>query len=185
MKRKSSAVFGALGWCWLAIGGMMFLSGGMALLVSTIMDRTVSGGFPPRADKFPPQFAPMFVIFQHFGIFASIQLVVAAFIFFTATQFMARREWARHILLVFSILGLTYVIGFGIFWIHMWTSVTETATASAPNKVPAGFATIGLVGGIVNMVLFSVPPILSIIALRGKTVRDEFALDREPEPTAS
>jgi glucan phosphoethanolaminetransferase (alkaline phosphatase superfamily) len=170
VESKMPTVVKVLGWGWLAVGCLMILSGGMAFIVSTIMNQ--ARGFP-ASTKAPPQFAPMLIIFQHFGILALIQIALAGFIVFTSAQFLKRREWARVGLIVLSFLAAAYVIGFSIFWIYMWVSITGAASASSHgNPPPPGFSLIGIVGGIVNMVIFSTPPILSIIALRGKTVRD-------------
>ena len=126
----------------------------------------------------------MAVIFQYFGTIALVQLVFAAFVVYTAANFLKFQEWARRGLLILSYLAATYVISFSIFWIYMWISIltgaaTNTASAALHQVVPpALFMIVGIIGGICNMVMFLIPTILSIIALKGPTVRDAFAQRR-------
>jgi hypothetical protein len=173
---KRPAVIGVLGWGWGILGGLMFISGGMALLMSTIMNRMSPGGFPPAqaTAKFPAQFAPMLVVFQYFWLLALCQLLLAGFIVFSAMQFLKLREWVRLSLLAISGLAALYVVSFSIFWMYMWVSITGAAQMPQAN-MPPGFMWIGIVGATVNMVIFTTPLILSIVALRGKVVREAFA----------
>ena len=166
-----------LGWGWTIVGILSFLSGGMALLMLTVMNAMVPGGFPPHIPangKFPPQFAVMEVVFAHFGVLATVQVVLAACVIYTGTRFLKLHEWARCVLLVLSVLVLTYVVSFSIFWMYMWSGMTSAAAAK-PGGPPMFFSVFGIVAGSLNMVMFSVPPILSIIALRGKVVREAIA----------
>lgn len=163
-----------LGWGWIILGILSFISGTMALLMSTVMNAMAPGGFPPSGKNFPPQFAVMQVVFEHFTILALTQLVLAACVVYTGANLLKLREWARRVLLALSILALTYIVSFSIFWMYMWISMTHTGAAAAPGP-PMAFTLLGVVGGTMNMVVFSIPAILSINSLRGKSVRDAIA----------
>jgi hypothetical protein len=160
-------VISILGWGWLAVGVMAFISGGMAFLVFSIM-QAQGKGFPPSGPNMPPPLAAMAPFFQYFRELVIGQMIFAAAVVFTATSFLKLREWARKALLLFSVILLVYIIGFSIVWGYTWVSATTTASNA---NVPKGFVAFGIVAAIVNLGTFSVPLVMSIVSLRGKVVR--------------
>ena len=184
-----------LGWGWGIVGGLMCVSGCLAVAVTSVMNSMAPGGFPPKGGTFPPQFAPMMVIFEYFQILLVLQLLLGGAIVWTAVHFMKLREWARRGLLVFSALGLLYIVSFSIYWMSMWqtltsgalTQLSDTHAAHPPHPLPPQvvppewFSSLGIVMGVFNMITFSLPLILSIRALRGKTVRDAIAAAAQGE----
>jgi len=126
--------------------------------------------FPPNA---PAQFRLMAVVFEYFGIIAMLQVAFGVFVIFAGVQFLKLQAWARTALETVSWLGLLYIVGFGIFWLISWTSMTTMAgPGNVQGRAPAALQVIGTVMGIVVLSVFAVPTIIVIKVLRGKPIRE-------------
>ena len=85
----------------------------------------------------------------------------------------ARRE-------VLSWLAFLYTVGFGIFWVYMWVSMTgQVPTHGAPINAQS-FQLMGAVMGVIVIAVFAVPLWIMIRYLRGAEVRAAIASAHRP-----
>jgi len=106
-----------IGWIWLGLGVMAFVSGVGGFLVSTIT------GLP--TSPLPMRSVPMDFLWQHYREGAAAQAIFAPFVVFTATMFLRRHSWARVVLQMLSALMLAWVVCFGAIWLGALASVTS------------------------------------------------------------
>jgi hypothetical protein len=165
-----------IGWIFIVVSGLMLLSGAMGLVSFSLMKKMSGGEFPPMVEGMPGAFKASAFMFKHFGLIAFLQILFAGFSLFAGIQFLRLRSWARTALEVIAWLGLTYIIGFGIFWIISWVSITSAIPAEGAAAPPAAFNIIGAIMGAVVIAIFAVPAIVIIIFLRKPEVRRAVSL---------
>jgi hypothetical protein len=161
-----------IGWLAVVLGIMMIFSGSFGLLVFTLMPGKPSaqsmGGVPG-----PLVF--MARVFDYFPLLVMVQVVVAATMIASGAAFLRLRAWARTALEVLAWLVLCYLIGFGGLWLYAAASMGSVASQSA--EVPAVFF-LALMGiGVFAIVGFTIPVVLVLRVLRGRTVREAVARD--------
>jgi hypothetical protein len=169
-KKRPTAVT-VIGWIFIAGAILMILSGGMGFAAFSFM-KQMGVERPPIPEQAPFQFSVMEVIFQHFGLIAMVQVVLAIFIIIASIQFLRLRRWARTALEVIAWLGLVYLVSFGIFWVVSWLEITSNipVTEGAQGPTPM-FNIFGAVMGSVVTLFWAAPLVVIIIFLRGKTIR--------------
>lgn len=169
MERPTSVT--VIGWIWIVLGILMFLSAGMGLL-AFVAQRAMIADMPSPPEELPGMHGVIWRLFQYFHIFAAVQILLAALIIVAGIHFLKLRAWARTCLEVVSWLGLTYVLGFGAFWLFMWVSMS-TQIGEIPEPFPGdAFAWVGVMMGIVVITTSAVPLIVVIKFLRGATIRN-------------
>jgi hypothetical protein len=172
IQKKRPTAITVIGWIFIAVAVLMIFSGGMGFVAFTFMQH-MKGERPPIPEGAPFQFGVMDVVFQHFGIIALAQVALAAFIIIASIQFLRLRRWARTALEVIAWLGLVYIVGFGIFWVTSWISITSgiPVTEGAPGPPPL-FGLFGAVMGSMVALVWAVPLVVIIAFLRGKMIRE-------------
>ncbi len=172
IQKKRPTAITVIGWIFLASSILMILSGGLGFMVFSYM-KQIAEEMPPLSDELPHQFQIMRIIFQNFGIIALLQVAFAIFVLMTSIHFLQLRKWSRTALEIITWLGLFYIVGFGIFWVVSWITITSSFPVSeVPSGPPPMFNIIGAVMGCVVTVVWVVPLIIIIIFLRGKTIKD-------------
>ena len=172
IQKKRPTAITVIGWIYIAVAVLMIFSGGMGFVAFSFM-QDIKGERPPTPEDTPFPFGVMDVVFQHFDLLALAQVALAAFIIIASIQFLRLRRWARTALEVIAWLGLVYIVGFGIFWVTSWISITSgipaTEGASGP---PPLFNVFGAVMGSMVMLFWAIPLVVIIAFLRGKTIRE-------------
>jgi len=161
-----------IGWLFIIVGSLAALGGVFGLAMSL--------AFPmPAPDlsavsQTPAPSRLMAGLFDHFMALAIGQLVVAAIMVASGRAFLRLRPWARPVFEVLSWLGLVYTLGFGAFWVWGVLAMGRTPGEAAGGPGVA-FMWVFVGFGVLLILLFAVPPILLIRALRGRTVREALA----------
>jgi hypothetical protein len=160
-------------WLWIAMGGLMILSAVMSGFAYNMMGKM--GAPPPPSVEMPAGFALMNSVFQNFGVLLLLQGIVAVVAIWAGVSLLRLKQWARTTIEVLSWLALFYTVGFGIFWIYMWVSMTgQVPTHGAPRSADS-FQLMGAVMGVIVTAVFAVPLWIMIRYLRGAEARSAIA----------
>lgn len=152
------------------MGVFMAFSGIMGLLAFSAMP-SMPRQLPHAADM-PQGFASMMSMFRYFGWFIVAQLGLAALAVVSGIQFLKLRPWARTALEILSWISLIYVVGFGVFWLAMWSTITGQFPQQDTPVDMGTFKIVGLIMGVFVTLIFAVPLAIMIKYLRGKVVRE-------------
>ncbi len=142
-----------IGWAWIIIGGLMCFAAVMGSLGSVII------GQMSEDDPEVP------FIVRIFPFIAVAQIGVGALGLVSGVNFLKLKSASRTVLEVLSWLLLLFVIGFGIFWMHGWLSMTF-------DHAPTGFGLMGAIMGVVITVIYVIPLAIMLKYLRGDKVRN-------------
>lgn len=167
---KRPTAVSVIAWTWIITGGFAVFSGIMSLLMFTAMPTLQSE--LPHAPGMPQGIALMTSMFRYFGLLVVVQLVLAVVAIVAGIQFLRLRSWARAVLEILSWVSLIYVVGFGVFWLSTWSTMTGQFSQQ---DVPFDMETLriaGLVAGAFVTLAFAIPLGIMIKYLRGKTVRE-------------
>lgn len=110
-----------IGWMWVALGILAFVSGVGGCLLSTLMGKP-TGPLPMRS-------ALLDFMWQHYSQGAAIQAVFSLFIIFAAFKFLQHRPWARVGIQFISALVLAWLVFFGIYWLDGVMSFTSNSVS--------------------------------------------------------
>lgn len=168
-KRPTSV--SVIAWTWIVTGAFMVFSGIMSLLMVSAMPSLTSQ--LPHAPNMPQGVGLMMGMFRYFGWLIAAQLVLAVVAIVAGYEFLKLRPWARAGLEILSWISLIYVVGFGVFWLSTWS--TMTGQLPQQQDVPFDMATFRIVGLAVAAVVtlaFAIPLGIMIKYLRGKVVRE-------------
>jgi hypothetical protein len=142
-----------IGWAWIIIGGLMCLSAIMAF-ISSVMIGEMSQHRPGSP-----------FIFKIFPLLAIVQIGVAVLGLVSGINFLKHKAWARNVLEGLTWLLLSFTLGFMVFWIFNWISITSGDGFS-------GFGMMGAVMGVVITGIYGVPLGIMLKYLRGPKVRN-------------
>lgn len=164
-----------IAWTWIVTGGFAVFSGIMSLLIFAAMP-TLPSQFP-QAPGMPQDFGFMTGMFRYFGWLVLAQLVLAAVAIVAGIQFLRLRLWARTALEILSWISLIYVMGFGLFWLSTWSTMTgHFSQQNAPFDIET-FRIAGFAVGIFVTLAFAIPLGIMIKYLRGKVIREAMLRD--------
>jgi len=158
-----------IGWVWIIIGGLMCLSAIMVLFMSVVVGQML------RTDPEPDQNVQ--AIFRFFPLLAVSQIGVGVLGLVSGINFLKLKSWSRKVLEVISWLLLMYVVGFGIFWVFSWVSMTS-------GDGPTGFDMMGTVIGVVITAIYIVPLGIMLKYLRGDKVKNALIGPAQPAHAA-
>jgi ABC-type methionine transport system permease subunit len=112
-------------------------------------------------------------MFDHFGAFALVQVVLAVGVIFSAVMFLRLKSWARASLEAMSWLILLFGVVFGVYWAIFWygsfSAGPQSKGAIAQSYL---FRDFGVVMAAIITVMNSVPFAVLIWWLRKSTVRE-------------
>lgn len=154
-----------IGWVWVILGGLMCFSAVMGIFASLMMHQMVA------AD--PSMQVEMPAIFRIFPLLALGQAGLAILAIVAGIKFLKLQAWARTVLEGLTWFFLTFIVGFGIFWVIMWCSM------SSPGS-PPGFSIFGAIMGVASLAFYGVPMGIVLWFLRGNTVKQAMAGYTEP-----
>ncbi len=166
-QEKRPTCITVIGWVWIILGGLMFLSAIMGLFSSIMISQMSQSD--PEAFKQTPLF------FKFFPLIAIGQMGVAFLGFVSGINFLRLKIWARTVLEVLTWILTLFIFGFMIFWIFNWISMS-------PGGAPKGFSIMGAVMGVVFTGVYGVPLLIMLKYLRGTKVKK--ALFGSAEPSA-
>ena len=150
-----------IGWVWVVIGGLMCFGAIMAVLASLMM-----------RDEMSQHQANEAIMLRILPVLALVQIVVGLLGLVSGVNFLKLRAWSRPVLEVLSWLLLVYVVGFGIFCVFKWVSMTW-------GQGRQGLDIMGAVMGIVIMGAYGVPVGIMVVYLRGAKVKNAISVIRE------
>lgn len=154
-----------IGWIWVGLGALAFVSGIGAFLVSSSRSGTTPLRFPVRS-------AVMDFMLQHYHQWAAVQVCLAVFIVFTAFMLLRHQLWAKFTIQFFSAAFLTWIVLFGIYWVRIISAMTSSD--SGPWFFFLAVRILMSVAGIASMGTFAFAFGLCIWALSRPAVREEF-----------
>lgn len=106
-------------------------------------------------------------MFEYFGIFSILQILFVIFIIYSGIMLLGQKSWARLSLEVVTWLSLLYIVGFGIFWVFTWISITGQVTPNENEEM------IGVIIGTIISLVFAIPLGFIIKYLRSDKTREE------------
>ena len=142
-----------IGWAWIIIGGLMILSAIMALFSSAMICE--------MAQNDPD----MPFIFKIFPLIIVVQISVAALGLISGINFLKLKVWSRAVLEGLTWLLLIFIIGFMVFWVFNWVSMSS-------GHGPRSFGIMGAVMGVIISGIYGVPLGIMLKYLRGTKVRN-------------
>jgi TRAP-type C4-dicarboxylate transport system permease small subunit len=155
-------------WLWIVMGVLMALSGLMGVFAYSMMQQM---GSPPMPSDAPAGYVPMNKMFQYFGALLVAQTVAAILAVSAGIALLYLKAWARTTLEILSWLAFLYCVGFGIFWVYTWISMTGHAPTGETPFDTSTFQIMGAVMGLVVILVFAAPLWIMIRYLRGNEVR--------------
>jgi hypothetical protein len=155
-KRPTSVT--VIGWAWVVISALMIFSSVMGLLASMMagemMHSQGDAGFE----------APL--MFRIFPLLAAVQMLFAGLGLVAGLSFLKLKAWSRPVLEVQTWILLAFVVGFMIYWMHSWVSMTSGMEVATDR-----FALMGLVMAVVMTAVYAVPIGFMLRSLRGAVVK--------------
>ena len=145
-----------IGWAWIIIGGLMCFSSAMGLLSFSMIGQ-MSQQHPESQQNMP-------AIFNFFPLLAVIQILLGGFGLFSAMNFLKLKESSRKYLEILTWLLLIFIVGFSIFWVFNWITMTS-------GHGPGGFSVMGAIMGVVVTGIYGVPLGVMLKFLRGDKVK--------------
>lgn len=165
-------------WLWIVTGGFTVFGGLLGGFAYSMMGQM---GQPPAfPSDMPGGFVLMTAAFQYFGVLLVLQTVVAILAVWAGIALLQLKAWARTAVEALSWLSLVCCVGFGIFWIYLWVSMTGRMPKTAAPVDIGMFQMLGAAMGAVVTVAFAVPLWIMIRYLRGTEVRTAIANARRP-----
>lgn len=157
-----------IGWLFVGFGALALLGGVFGAIVS------LSFPFPDEpaakmADA-PLPFQVMSRLFGYFWLLAAVQIVVAIAMIWSGAAFLRLRPWGRTVIEGITRMALVYNLAFGAFWIWLVAAMWSEAPAGADAATIVFPVFISF--GAVMIAAFSVPMVVILRVLRGRTVRD-------------
>ena len=169
--RRSTSIT-VIGWIWICIAAFMAFSGFMASVVYYLF---LGPEMQQARDQLPEQqVGPLFTfMFEYFGVLSVFQVLFAVFIVYSAIMFLRLKAWARLSLEIITWLSLLYIVGFGLFWIVSWFSMTGQIPDDQGAEMLGAFQIFGAIMGAVITLVFAVPLGIIIKYLRGEKIREQ------------
>ena len=159
---------------WLFIVGSVFaaLAAVAALLAFNMAQQQMRATEMPE----PPPDAPlvfhlMAAIMPFFGLLALVQLAIAAFVLYAASQFLKRRAWARTALESVTWLAILGMVGTMLLWGYTWVSMASRIPAQPGAPSPTSFTLFGVIVGVLAYAIYLVPLAVIVGFLRGRTIK--------------
>lgn len=143
-----------IGWAWIIIGGLMCLSSAMGLFSFSMMSQMPQ--LHPEAQQNMP------TIFKMFPLLAAIQIFLGGFGLFSGINFLKLKASSQKHLEILTWLLLIFIVGFMIFWVFNWISMTS-------GHGPGNFG--GAIMGVVITGIYAVPLGIILKFLRGDKVK--------------
>ena len=101
----------------------------------------------------------------------AVQCAIAVIAIWAGIDLLRLKAWARSAIETLCWLGVVWTVGFGIYWVYMWISMTGQTPSGAVPPGGDSFQVMGAVMGVVGMLMFAVPLGIMIRYLRGSEVR--------------
>jgi lysylphosphatidylglycerol synthetase-like protein (DUF2156 family) len=175
---KRPTAVSVIAWTWIITGGFAVFSGIMSLLMFAAMPTLQSE--LSHAPGMSQGVGLMTSMFRYFGWLVAVQLVLAAVAIVAGIQFLRLRSWARAALEILSWVSLIYVVGFGLFWLSTWSTMTGQFSQQDVQFDTGTLRIVGLAVGAVITLAFAIPLGIMIKYLRGKVVREAMLRDASP-----
>jgi len=156
-------------WLWIVAGAFMIFSAVMGGFAYSMMRQMDKPGIP--GGEAPAGFGLMNLMFQNVGAVLAVQCVIAVVAIWAGIDLLRLKAWARSAIEALCWLGVLWTVGFGIYWVYMWISMTGQMPSG---PAPAGgdtFQVMGVVMGVIGMLMFAIPLGIMIRYLRGREVR--------------
>jgi len=146
-----------IGWAWIIIGALMCLSSIMGLFSFSMMSQ-ISQGHPETQHNMP-------AIFKLFPLLAVIQVFIGGLGLYSGIKFLKLKASSRKNLEILTWLLLIFIVGFMIFWVFNWITMTS-------GHAPGNFSAMGAIMGVVITGIYAVPLGIMLKFLRGDKVKN-------------
>lgn len=158
-----------IAWLWIVSGALMGLGAllgtfAYSIVLDAELDPALTANAPAGLQLASPALGG-------FDLLLGAQVVVAVLSLWAGVALLRLRSWARTAIEALSWLGLLYCVGFGIFWIYLWGSITGQMPPDQMPVDPGTMRTIGAIIGVVLAAVFAIPLYLMIRYLRGPEAR--------------
>lgn len=174
MKRPVSV--NVIGWLFIIASAPGILGAMAGLIVYRFVSIQIAlGNIEPIPRDIIQIFGPFTGIFDNFGIFMIIQIIVFAYIIYVAVQFLKLKKWARDVLEVVSWLGIIITLIIGISLIITGNDFVTTVRSMSETPAPPGFFRLIFFSASATNLLFHLVPLgLIIWFLRKKELKKVF-----------
>jgi len=112
-------------------------------------------------------------IFKIFPLLAVAQILMGGLGFVSGINFLKLKKWSRNVLEILTWFMLVFTVGFMIWWVFNWLSMTA-------GHGPKNFGVGGAVMGVFITGIYAVPLGIIVKFLRGEKIKN--ALSGTPEP---
>ena len=119
----------------------------------------------------PAGFGLMNLMLQNVGAVLTVQCLVAVVAIWAGIDLLRLKAWARSAIEALCWVGVLWTIGFGIYWVYMWISMTGQMPRGAMPDSGDTFQMMGAVMGVIGTLVFAIPLGIMIRYLRGGEVR--------------
>ncbi len=172
ISKKRPTSITVIGWTFIVSAILMILSGGMGLMMFSLMNQ-MKADVPPITEELPDQFRAPAIIFEYYVLISLFEIAGAIFVLIAGIQFLKLRKWARNALEIISWLSLVFTVVFGIYWVISWVSLSsKIPIQEGVSGVPPMLGVFGAVMGGVVTLIWAAPLVVIIYFLRGKTIKE-------------
>jgi len=168
-EKKKTASIAVIAWSYILLALFVILFSVLSVFGSQYVNEQIE----TMPDEILESFPGMGFIMQHSGFLLILQTICAIFMLVAGIEFLRLRAWARTAVEILSWLCIVFVVIIVLFFIMTWLNITSQMMAFEGNGgASSALSVLGIGVGIILMVIFIIPLLIIIRALRGKAVRD-------------
>jgi hypothetical protein len=168
-EKKKPASIAVIAWSYIVLALFVLLVSGVSIFGSQYVNQQMETMPNEILESFPG----MGFVIQHSGLLLILQTIVAIFMLIAGIEFLRLRAWARTAVEILTWLCVVFAVTIVLFFIMTWINMVSQMMAFEDNGGTLSMLTVVGIGvGLVLMVLFVIPLLMMIRALRGKAVRD-------------
>jgi hypothetical protein len=166
---KKSASIAVIAWSYILLALFVILVSGLSIFGSQYVNEQMETMPHEILESLPG----MLFIMQHSGSLLILQTICAIFMLIVGIEFLRLRAWARTAIEILSWLCIVFAVMIVLFFITTWINIVSQMMAFEGNDgSSSALNVLGIGVGIILMVLFVIPLLIIIRALRGKAIRD-------------
>jgi hypothetical protein len=168
-EKKKTASIAVIAWSYILLALFVILFSGLSVFGSTYVNQQME----TMPDEILESIPGVLFIMQHSGSLLILQTICAIFMLIAGIEFLRLRAWARTAVEILSWLCIVFAVMIVLFFIMTWLNISSQMMAFEDNDgTSSALNVLGIGVGIVLMVLFVIPLLMMIRALRGKAIRD-------------
>jgi hypothetical protein len=165
---KKTASIAVIAWSYILLALFVILVSGLSICGSQYINQQIETMPNEILESLPG----MGFVMQYSGPLLILQTIVALFMLIAGIEFLRLRAWARTAVEILSWLCIVFAVVIALFFIMTWTNIVSQMMAFEENGTSSTLNILGIGVGIILMVIFVIPLLMIVRALRGKAVRD-------------